>query len=166
MTRTGRAAVLAGALAAGLVLTGCGGDTAADRGPKLTVGGAYLPAPPTADLAAGYFVVTNEGAADELTSVTSDLAKTVTLHRTVDGRMQEQESLAVPARGRLELARGGNHLMFEELTRKPVQGDTVTLELRFAKAGTMTLRVPVREATYNPAAPAPSSPPSASADHH
>ncbi|MGX2995880.1 copper chaperone PCu(A)C [Streptomyces sp. JNUCC 64] len=169
MARPGRRTALvttAVVTAAGLLLTGCGGGaTASDGAPELTVEGAYVPAPPTKSLAAGYFVVTNSGGADALTSVTSDLADEVTLHSTKDGRMRERRSLEVPADGRLELARGGNHLMFEGLTRKPVRGDTVTLRLRFEKAGVVTVKAPVREATYNPAHTGSSSPSSA-ADHH
>ncbi|MFE9661651.1 copper chaperone PCu(A)C [Streptomyces sp. NPDC005955] len=162
-----RVTALAAALATGLLLTGCGGDTADEGKPRLSVEGAYIPAPPTADLASGYFVVSNSGGADRLTSVTTDLAETVTLHSTANGRMKEKSSFTVPADGTLEFARGGNHLMFEELTRKPEQGDRVTLKLRFEKAGVITLEVPVREATYNPAngKSAPSSHPS-DADHH
>ncbi|WP_329560003.1 copper chaperone PCu(A)C [Streptomyces uncialis] len=177
--RRGALTSLAAAATAGLLLTGCGGGASASGGePELTVGGAYIPAPPTADLAAGYFVVTNSGGADTLVSATSELAGTVTLHSTEGGRMREEKSFPVPADGTLDFARGGNHLMFEDLTRKPVQGDTVTLELRFEKSGVHTVEVPVREATYNPAndksstsSHAPSShaspsQPSAPADHH
>ncbi|MFF4549550.1 copper chaperone PCu(A)C [Streptomyces sp. NPDC001435] len=139
------AAVLAGALA----LAGCGGsdDTAAE----LSVGASYMPQPVSADMAAGFLTITNKGAAkDELTSVTSDVAGRVTMHDTVGGSMQEVTSFAVPAHGRLVFKSGGNHLMFEKLNRRPKQGDTITLKLKFAKSGPLTVEMPVKSATYNP----------------
>jgi copper(I)-binding protein len=136
-------------LAGALTLAGCGGsdDTAAE----LSVGASYMPQPVSADMAAGFLTITNKGAAkDELTSVTSDVAGRVTMHDTVGGSMQEVTSFAVPARGRLVFRSGGNHLMFEKLNRKPKQGDTITLKLKFAKSGPLTVEMPVKSATYNP----------------
>ncbi|MGW1029216.1 copper chaperone PCu(A)C [Streptomyces sp. NPDC002577] len=150
--------VAGGALvvAAGLVLVGCGsGDgsaqtTAASKKPDLKVSGAYMPVPPTADMAAGYFTVANSGGADELTSVTSDIAADITLHTTDGGAMKEQKSFDVPAGGRLDFARGGNHVMFDQLTHRPKLGEKVSVELHFAKSGTITVELPVKDATYNP----------------
>jgi copper(I)-binding protein len=140
------AALLTGAL----LLTGCGssgGDARAD----LSVSGAYIPQP-VSDMAAGFLTITNEGgAADTLTSVTSDAAGSVTLHETVGTAMQEVTSLEVPAHGRLVFESGGNHLMFEMLKRKPKQGDTVDVELHFAESGTVEVALPVKPATYDPA---------------
>jgi copper(I)-binding protein len=139
------AAVLAGALA----LAGCGGSD--DAAAELSVGASYMPQPVSADMAAGFLTITNKGAAkDELTSVTSDVAGRVTMHDTVGGSMQEVTSFAVPAHGRLVFKSGGNHLMFEKLNRRPKQGDTITLKLKFAKSGPLTVEMPVKSATYNP----------------
>ncbi|MEU6069487.1 MULTISPECIES: copper chaperone PCu(A)C [Streptomyces] len=144
-----RLAVPAAAIAGALALAGCGGsdDTAAE----LSVGASYMPQPVSADMAAGFLTITNKGAAkDELTSVTSDVAGQVTMHDTVGGSMQEVTSFAVPAHGQLVFKSGGNHLMFEKLNRKPKQGDTITLKLKFAKSGPLTIEMPVKSATYNP----------------
>ncbi|KPI21806.1 protein of unknown function DUF461 [Actinobacteria bacterium OK074] len=136
-------------LTAGLVLAGCGGGSGSAK-PEVKVSGAYMPAPPTADLAAGYLVVTDSGGADTLTSVTSADAKTVTMHSTKGGEMTEETSFAVPADGTLTFASGGNHLMFENLARKPAQGENVSVELHFAKSGTVKVEMPVKSPTYNP----------------
>lgn len=144
-----RLAVPAAALAGALALAGCGGsgDTAAE----LSVGASYMPQPVSADMAAGFLTITNKGAAkDELTSVTSDVAGQITMHDTVGGSMQEVTSFAVPAHGRLVFKSGGNHLMFEKLNHRPKQGDTITLKLKFAKSGPLTVEMPVKSATYNP----------------
>ncbi|MFE0516595.1 copper chaperone PCu(A)C [Streptomyces sp. NPDC058964] len=141
------AAALTGTLA--LALAGCGGS--GDTKARLSVGSSYMPQPVSADMAAGFLTITNEGGTkDELTSVTSDIAGEVTMHDTVGGAMQEVTSLAVPAHGQLVFKSGGNHLMFEKLKRKPRRGDTVTLKLRFANSGPVTVEMPVRSATYNP----------------
>ncbi|MFD3927886.1 copper chaperone PCu(A)C [Streptomyces sp. NPDC058614] len=146
--RTG-AAVLA---VAALALAGCGADSSAGTSakPDLKVTGAYMPAPSMDTMAAGFFTVTNSGGADTLTSVTSDLSDDVTLHATKGGTMEEKESFAVPADGTLDFASGGNHLMFENLTHQPKQGEKVAVELHFAKSGTVKVSMPVKSATYNP----------------
>ncbi|WP_328340805.1 copper chaperone PCu(A)C [Streptomyces violaceus] len=154
--RLGPAAlVLAGALA----LAGCGGsDSGSDSGSgsadgkaELSVGSAYMPQPVSDEMAAGFFTVTNKGgAADELTSVTSDVAGQVTVHETVGGAMREVKDLKVPAHGELVLKSGGDHLMFEQLKRKPQEGQTVTVELRFARSGPVKVEMPVKSATYHP----------------
>jgi copper(I)-binding protein len=105
-----------------------------------------------ADMAAGYFTVTNTGkAADELTHVTSDLASDVSMNTTTRAdQMQDATSLPIPAGGKLVLSTGGNHLMLMGLRKKPVPGDKVSFELHFAKSSPITVQVPVEPATYQP----------------
>ncbi|MFJ9345095.1 copper chaperone PCu(A)C [Streptomyces sp. NPDC101237] len=155
---TGRRLALAGvattgiALTSALLLTGCGGsDTSGASGTGLSVGASYMPQPVSADMAAGFLTITNKsGADDELTSVTSDSAGEVTLHETTGGAMEQVSSFEVPAHGQLVFKSGGNHLMFEKLKHRPEQGDTITLKLKFARSGPLTVEMPVKSATYNP----------------
>ncbi|MFK0023375.1 copper chaperone PCu(A)C [Streptomyces sp. NPDC090798] len=136
-----------------LALAGCGShDSSADNAgkPELKITGAYMPAPVMDTMAAGFFTVTNSGGADTLTSVTSDLASDITLHSTKGGAMEEQKSFAVPADGSLDFASGGNHVMFEKLTHKPLEGEKVSVTLHFTKAGAVKVSMPVKSATYNP----------------
>ncbi|MFF3563913.1 copper chaperone PCu(A)C [Streptomyces sp. NPDC002574] len=145
-----RAAVAAAALALGLGLgaTACGSSSG---GPELEVSGAYIPQPALADMAAGYFTVTNSGDRDaRLTSVTSDLAGEVTMHSTAGNAMRRVPSFTVPAGGRLTLGLGGNHLMLMKLTHKPVAGEEVSVELHFDDTDTIDVRVPVKPAGYRP----------------
>ncbi|MFI8305549.1 copper chaperone PCu(A)C [Streptomyces sp. NPDC085927] len=144
------------AVAGVLALTGCGGSDSdgSGSGPDgeadLSVGSAYMPQP-VSDMAAGFLVISNKGGtADRLTSVSSDAADRVTVHETVDGAMQEVDALGIPAHGSLVLESGGNHLMFEQLTRKPKQGQKVSVELRFAHSDPVTVEIPVKPATYTP----------------
>ncbi|MCT9005401.1 copper chaperone PCu(A)C [Streptomyces rhizosphaerihabitans] len=151
--RAGLLAAGALVIAASGTLSGCGSDdssSSSSAGPELKVTGAYMPAPSTDTMAAGFFTVTDSGGADTLTSVTSDLSDEVTMHATEDGTMREKESFAVPAEGTLDFASGGNHLMFAKLTHKPEQGEKVSVELHFAKSGTVRISMPVKSATYNP----------------
>lgn len=142
--RTTLAAALT--LTTGLVLAGCG-----DSAPKLKVADPYMPQPVTQGMAGAYFTVKNGGGtADKLTSVTSELSKDITLHKTVGSKMEQVNSLPVPADGELVLGRGGNHVMFMGLKKKPAEGDTITVELHFATAKPIKVEVPVKAATYAP----------------
>ena len=145
-----RSATACAALLTGtLVLAGCGSDDASAA--ELSVSSAYMPQPVSDSMAAGFLTITNKGGTkDELTSVTSEVAGSVTVHETAGGSMQEVDSLDVPAGGRLQLASGGNHLMFENLKRKPRQGEKVTVVLHFADSGTVEVEMPVESATYTP----------------
>lgn len=160
-TPAATALALTVSLAATLALAGCSSAPDASssaasahtgvKGPRLSVSGAYIPQPVLADMAAGYFTVTNTGDTDaELTSVSSDLAADITMHTTSDNRMRKVNSLTVPAGGQLTLSSGGNHLMLMDLTHKPVAGDKVSMELHFAKAGPIGVQVPVEPAGYRP----------------
>ncbi|MEU3044992.1 MULTISPECIES: copper chaperone PCu(A)C [unclassified Streptomyces] len=140
------AAALAAAVAAPLLLAGCGSSAA----PELTVSGAFMPQP-VSDMAAGFLTVENTGGAgDRLTSVTSGISDEVSIHRTEGGRMTEVESFDIPAEGSLDLERGGNHIMFMALKERPEEGDTVSVELHFETSDPITVDVPVKAATHNP----------------
>lgn len=161
MTRRGRrltgaltGAVAGGAAVAAAAVVALGGGSSSAASPaRLSVTGGYVPRPLLTDMAAAYLTVRNTGGTPaELTSVTTPLAAHVTLHTTVGTTMRQVPSLTVPARGRLSLGLGADHLMLENLTHKPAVGDTVTLTLRFAHAtpATVTVTVPVRPTTYRP----------------
>ncbi|MEV4865673.1 copper chaperone PCu(A)C [Streptomyces ossamyceticus] len=144
--------VAAGLVAGGLALTGCGSSgSSGSSAAELSVKAAYMPQPVTDSMAAGYLVIENKGGrADELTSVTSDLAQDVTVHETAGQAMKQVSALKVPAGGELVLQSGGNHLMFENLKRKPKEGETVSLRLHFTKSKAITVEMPVKSATYQP----------------
>ncbi|WP_328495189.1 copper chaperone PCu(A)C [Streptomyces sp. NBC_00414] len=148
--RTASSAALV--LAAALTLAGCGDPDSGDSEGGLSVNSAYMPQPVSDSMAAGFLVIANGGdAGDRLSSVTSDLAGEVTIHTTVGQSMEQVKGLDVPAHGKLVLDSGGDHLMFEKLKRKPKEGDTVSLELRFTKSDPVKVEMPVKSATYQPA---------------
>ncbi|MFD3524396.1 copper chaperone PCu(A)C [Streptomyces sp. NPDC058653] len=131
-------------------LAGCSSADASEDEPQLKVTGAFMPQP-VSDMASGFLTVTNSGgAADKLTSVTSDLTDDITIHETKDQKMRQVESFDIPAGGELNLSRGGNHLMFMGLRKKPAQGQRIAVELHFEKTDPIKVDLPVKETTYNP----------------
>ncbi|MET9143877.1 copper chaperone PCu(A)C [Streptomyces sp. NPDC058319] len=154
MRRRAAAGLTAVALAGTALLSGCGGSASGAESAgkaELSVSGAYMPQPVSDSMAAGFLTIVNKGDADdELTSVTSDAAGSVTAHRTVGQTMQEADRLTVPAHGRLVFKSGANHLMFDMLKHRPQQGQTVSVQLHFAKSGDLRVEMPVKPATYVP----------------
>ncbi|KOU62626.1 lipoprotein [Streptomyces sp. MMG1533] len=139
-------------LTGSLVLAGCGSDSGSDSGSGdgISVSGAYMPQPVSDDMAAGYLTIANDsGTKAELTSVSSDVGE-VTMHRTVGGAMEAITRFSIPAHGQLAFKSGDNHLMFDKLKHKPEQGQTVSVELHFAKADPVVVKMPVKSATYIP----------------
>jgi copper(I)-binding protein len=105
--------------------------------------------PGTKSRAAGYVTIVNRGAArDALVSAAADVAERVELHETrnMSGMlmMEAVPRVDVEAGARVELKPGSYHLMLIGLTRALTPGQTVTLTLRFERAGEMTTRADVR----------------------
>ena len=105
--------------------------------------------PPGAATAAAYLTVTNTGtAADTLTSVETPVAGMAMLHkmemdngvmkmRMVDG------GIALDPGKSATLAPNGLHIMLMDMNAPLKAGGTLSLTLTFAKAGNVTLTVPV-----------------------
>lgn len=115
----------------------------------LEVHGAFAFAPPTDSEAAGYFTIVNRGQVpDSLQGITSPIAASAMVHTQVpDGgmmRMAHVDAPVIPAHDSLVLAPGGTHLMLMSLDRLPKPGDSIAVTLTFARAGSMTLMLPVR----------------------
>ena len=104
---------------------------------------------PAARVGAAFMVIRNTGNEDDrLIAASSDAAKRIELHTHVitDGvaKMMEVEGgFVVPAHGEVLLQRGGYHVMMMGLTAPFVQGEALTLDLVFEKAGEMQLVVPI-----------------------
>jgi periplasmic copper chaperone A len=114
------------------------------EGPRAQSGGTT-----THGNGAVYVTVTNRGhEPDALLSATTDAAATVELHETVHQggtmRMQPLARLEIPAGGQIEMKPGGYHLMLLGLRRDLKPGDTVAVDLRFAKAGQISVQAPVQ----------------------
>ena len=130
----------------------CGGqdaathDDSADAG--LSIRQAIAVEPVLDDVAALYLTIRNGGAEDDtLVAVHSASAGRAEIHDQMrDGdmvHMRPQEHVVVPADDAVVFAPGGLHVMLMELTAPVVAGDTLVVEFRFSRGGTLTARVPV-----------------------
>lgn len=82
--------------------------------------------------------------ADTLLAVSSPAAARITLHRTgSDRRMHAADAFPLDPAAPLVLQDGGRHAMMEALAAPLVPGDSLDVTFRFARAGSLTLRVPV-----------------------
>lgn len=145
---------LATALALALWLGGAGcGQPAAPE-----VEDAWVRAgPPGASMLAGYMAVINPGGTPVvIEAVSSESFGRVELHRTVleDGmaRMRPEDSVTVPAGGRVDFEPNGRHLMLIDPVRPLSAGDAVTLRLRFADGRILETRAEVRTGAGAPPA--------------
>ena len=100
---------------------------------------------------AGYMTLVNIGdEAVQLVSVESDSYKNIEVHEmvTVDGLMEMNEvtDMEIPAKGQVQLAPGGKHLMLMEPNQHLKTGQEVDMTLIFksGKKQKVTLKVAAR----------------------
>ena len=115
----------------------------------ITVRDAYGFQPVLGDVGAIYFTIDNRGdTPDTLVDVAVAGAAVAMLHEqvAVDGReeMRHVGALPVPPHSEVVLRPGGLHLMVEGFTTAPKAGDTVRVTIRFARAGAVPARAPIR----------------------
>jgi copper(I)-binding protein len=94
----------------------------------------------------GYLRIINTGTTpDTLLGARSDVASHAMLHGTEGGggAMTMLSQVVIPSGDSVVMAPGGLHLMFEGLQRRIVAGDTVAIVLRFARAGEVSVLLPV-----------------------
>jgi copper(I)-binding protein len=103
---------------------------------------------PGQQVAGGFLKIENKGAADQLISASSPAAGEVQLHEmTMEGnvmKMRQVKDIAVPANGVVQLKPGGYHLMFLNLKGPFVADQAVPVKLKFAKAGEVEVKMPVK----------------------
>lgn len=92
--------------------------------------------------------INNTGPADQLVSASSPAAAEVQLHTMkMDGnvmQMRELKQIDVPANTLVELKPGGLHLMLMNIKSPLKPGDMVAVKLKFAKAGELEVKLPVK----------------------
>lgn len=98
--------------------------------------------------AGAFLTISNSGAEDQLLSVSSPVASRMEVHEMkMDGnvmQMRQIESLAIPAKGKVNLMPGGYHLMFIDLKEPLKAGDVVDIQLKFKKAGIVNVKFPIQ----------------------
>lgn len=105
---------------------------------EITVRSAYALVPFSNSPMPAYLSIENDGTmADTLIEVTASGGFGVpSLH---GGGMDHLAALVAPAGARVQLAPGGQHLMFEPPLPAVARGDSVRLTLRFSRAGTVAI---------------------------
>jgi periplasmic copper chaperone A len=132
---------------AGMLLAGCG-----PKGEGVQVEGYWMRSGMKDGNSAAYMMLTNYTDADAaLVGASSEVAAAVEIHLSsmgADGtmKMEQQESVAIPAGAALELKPGSYHVMFIGLTKDLDVGDEVTLTLHFDGYDDVTLTIPVQDA--------------------
>ena len=86
---------------------------------------------------------------DTLISLSSPITDMVEVHETYeeeDGMMgmRSAGTIVAPAKSTLLLEPGGLHVMLMQLNRELTEGDSLELTVEFAKAGEITMIVPVQ----------------------
>lgn len=154
--RPRRLGVMCGAILLGAALAfpfGATSGAAPSASPKvaarvghLEVIDPFLPDPASPSVAAIYLTVKNTGSRpDALISASSSVSPDTMLmkenaHGSTMGMLAE---LRIPAHGQASLKPGLDHLMLEQPKMKFTVGRTVLVTLRFERAGSVTLKVPV-----------------------
>jgi copper(I)-binding protein len=109
---------------------------------ELRIDNGFAFEPITDASGAAYFRIHNGGTtADTVLEVSSPAAKAASFHGS---SMAHLDLLEIPAGGDVELKPGATHLMLTDFSPAPKAGDSLTINLRFAKAGAVTLKLPVR----------------------
>ncbi|MBL8078187.1 MAG: copper chaperone PCu(A)C [Anaerolineales bacterium] len=128
------------------VISACGGSLS-----ELVIQGAWARPASAGENGAAYFVIENWTMTDDiLLSVSSEIASATEVHMSMADAngvmsMLMQESIPVPAKATVKFEPGGLHVMFVNLNRNLIVGDTFTLILLFEKAGEVSLQVKVKE---------------------
>ena len=125
------------------------GGTAVSNG-VVRVSDVTVRSAPAGGVSALFFDVENPtGAADTLVGARTGAAEQVEVHRTTTGPdglrgMEEVPGVAVPPGGAVAFEPGGLHVMLVGLRRDLADGDTVYVDLDFARGPSLTLPAPVR----------------------
>lgn len=149
-------------LLAALLLSTCVVDAHEyEKGPLSIAHPWSMELPPNSPTVAAYFVIKNGGSdADRLVSVDSPIAGTAQLHQHVhqDGlmKMQQVESVDIPAGGTVTFAPMAYHVMLLDLKdrSKLTTGQRFPLTLHFEKAGDLAVEVMVQKDAPDDSAPA------------
>jgi periplasmic copper chaperone A len=122
---------ISGIVAAALLLAGCG------KPAELGADHAWVRLPAVAGRpGAAYFTLKGGNTADTLLAVSTPAALNAELHETLDRQgtksMQPMRDVPVPAKGSVEFAPGGKHVMLFDVGPNVKAGQHIPLTLAFA----------------------------------
>jgi len=132
---------------AALLLVACSGQSAP---PAIEIEDGWVRAAAAGQsTTAAYVTISNRGGADRLIGVSSP-AGTASVHTaTIENgvvRMRSARVLEIPAGSTVSLEPGGTHVMISGLNRPLEVGQSVSLELAFARSGKRQVMAAVRPA--------------------
>jgi copper(I)-binding protein len=129
---------------AGLGLGLCCAASGCSAASPVAAGNAYIAVPVTPGTTDVYLEIRNNGVADELLSAQLSVGGTVSLRAPVTGpgaqvlSMRGVSDIPIPAHSTVHLAPNSYHLMVTDATHLQ-SGKAITLKLRFAHAGTISV---------------------------
>jgi periplasmic copper chaperone A len=131
-----------GIVAGALLLAGCGQPA------ELTADHGWVRLPAVAGRpGAAYFTINGGAQADTLLAVSTPAALRAELHETTDRggvkSMQPTRDVPVPAKGQLEFAPGGRHVMLFDLGPAVKPGSRIPLALAFASGRKLEVQAQV-----------------------
>lgn len=106
--------------------------------------------PPNAPASAAFMVISNSGSEPrQLVKAQSPAARSVELHTHVDDhgvmKMRPVASIAVDAKGKVELKPGSYHIMLIDLKQPLNEGEVVPIALIFDDGSSQQIAAPVRK---------------------
>ncbi len=108
--------------------------------------------------AAGFFLVHGTAKADALVGVSSPKAQRIEMHSMTEDngvmKMRAESSFALPAKGQLEFAPGGSHLMIFGLAPDVKPGSKLPLTFTFKSGAKVTVNADAVSAASTPTKPA------------
>jgi copper(I)-binding protein len=145
------------AASAALMLAACSGtstETEADQAtveaaaPSVLISDGYVMAPLKGrDVAAGYFMIENQGPATRLVAASSPMADVeIHTHSMADGvmKMRQVEAVELPEEASVAFEPGGFHLMMFGFTQADGQTD-VPVTLTLSTGEDLLVSLPIRE---------------------
>ena len=97
-----------------------------------------------------YLTITNSGAPDRVTAVSTPVATNAEVHQTINDngvmKMRAVKSLEIDQGTSVTLAPSGYHIMLMDLKQALKQGESFPVTLTFAKAGPITATALVEKA--------------------
>ncbi len=104
--------------------------------------------PPSSKNTALFMTIINKSdKQDVLLSVTTDIAKMVMIHKTVEEngimKMKHVKELTIPPHSQIELKPGSLHIMIMGLKRPIKEGEKIKVMLFFKNAGKIIISAPV-----------------------
>lgn len=132
-----------------LLLSACGAPAPMASQSNLEILAPFAHAAGAGETTAAYMSIRNAGPeADTLLKATCDAAMMVqVMESKMEGdvmSMGEVPGIEAPAGSTVELKPGGYHIMLMGLERELKDGDSISITLEFAKAGKITVEVPVQ----------------------